>query len=215
MHDDIRRSLERLPEVREVKVLESQLKIKAVKGECQYTLSMEIGGAFLHELPSISLNNAKQHGLLPHVCWQSIICYDEGEGNSIDINRPTDIAVFSLQRALDLLPSDHSTNLASFYAEYEGYWARQDSIVTSYLFFEPGENVSKIRILQKGNPKKPIAILSEDCKRSDLNDYALGKKLINGAQDVKGYYLPLQEVVEPPLPGEPPRWVRAPGDTRP
>lgn len=201
--DDVASAFICLPEVINTQVSKNCIRVEVEKGELAYELCVNFDEGFPRCLPEIVLNDAKRFGLLPHVCWKSVVCYDEGEGNSIDTRRPVDVAVYALQRALNLLPSVPIEDLSEFYSEFEGYWARQESVLQSYIFFDPGNKFSEVRVIQKGKSHHPVAIVDPSVDREQLREYGLGNKLINGSREVRGYFLPLRDVVAPPLPGEP------------
>lgn len=204
MLSDVCSEVAQIPGVQSAEV-EAELKIdlKVLKGDQHYDLSVEFDKAFPNILPTIVLKDARRYGLLPHICWKSIICYDEGEGNSIDTCRPEAVAVYAIEKAISHLPEKSSPNTNPiFYLEYEGYWARQSGALSCNLFFEPSNSFSEIRVLENPKTCHPFAIFNNDIDRNSFRNYGLNKKLIKGTE-MKGYFLPLKRVVDPPLPGEP------------
>jgi len=182
---------------------EKRMSLRVGKGDQRYDLSVEFDEAFPSVLPKVMIKDAKRHGLLPHVCWKSVICYDEGEGNSIDTDRPEAVAVYAIEKALTHLPEKASSGTQPrFYLEFEGYWARQSNAVSCSLFFEPPNSFSVIRVLAHPKTHNTLAIFADDADRYAFRNYGFGKRLVNGTE-MKGYFLPLQRVVAPPLPGEP------------
>ena len=201
MLENIASSFNELDSVLSVEISEDLLLVDVKSGDRTYSLELSLGESYPEELPKVQLRSAHQYGHLPHVCWKGTVCYNDGEGLSIDIDRPIDVAIYSLQSAIGVLPCSNAVDLTEFYDEYEGYWNQQDGIVTTQLFFEPGSETSEIRVFQDKRGT-PVSMLSS--RGSDNPDpiYSYAKGINIGKTLQRGYYLPLSRNVAPPLPGE-------------
>jgi hypothetical protein len=170
-------------------------------GNRAFSLEVDFKSSFPKELPQIKLISAAEFGHLPHVCWKSIVCYNDGEGLSIDCDRPTDVAIHALKLAVGVLPSTTTVNLNEFYNEYEGYWNQQDSVLPCQLFFDPQNSVCKIRVFED-NRGVAISMLSTSSSDNPSKNYSYAKQLNTHKTELRGYYLPLKECATAPLPGE-------------
>lgn len=77
--------------------------------------------------------------LLPHVSYYGIVCVNDGQGTSLDIDRRPDVAAYTLLEAFDLLEkwvADPCASKAEFFNELEGYWASLPKIVRGRISFE-------------------------------------------------------------------------------
>lgn len=94
---------------------------------------------------------AMPRGLLPHVSYQGIVCVNDGQGTSLDIDRRADVVAYTLLEAFDLLEkwaADPAASRVEFFNELEGYWShlpkgargrvgfevdRRDRLITAYV----------------------------------------------------------------------------------
>lgn len=88
-----------------------------------WTLSVDCDSNELG-LPTVCL--APPRGLLPHVGYSGIVCVNDGQGLSVDLDLPVDVAAHTLIAAYDLLEkwaANAAASRAEFFNELEGYWA--------------------------------------------------------------------------------------------
>lgn len=94
---------------------------------------------------------AMPRGLLPHVSYQGVVCVNDGQGTSLDIDHRADVVAYTLLEAFDLLEkwaADAAASHAEFFNELEGYWShlpkgargrivfevdRRDRLITAYV----------------------------------------------------------------------------------
>lgn len=117
-------------------------------------------------MPQVRL--AMPRGLLPHVSYEGIICVNDGQGTSLDIDRRADVVAYTLLEAFDLLErwaADPAASRIEFLNELEGYWShlpngargrvafdvdRRDRLITAYVAAQdkPGTLV----LTERGEP---------------------------------------------------------------
>jgi hypothetical protein len=77
--------------------------------------------------------------LLAHVSYHGIVCVDDGQGLSLDPDRPADIVAHALLKAYDLLEksaADAASRHVEFFNELEGYWGGLPDAMRSRIYFE-------------------------------------------------------------------------------
>lgn len=201
MLDNIAKTFAEQEGVRDTEVSGDSIRVNLAVNDIAYTLVVNLKKPFPKALPTITLETAAQYGFIPHICWRGIVCYNDGEGLSIDYSNPTGIALYALEKAVSLLPSSKDVSLEDFYNEFEGYWNQQDNIASCHLFFE-SENELKEIWVREGKPGKPVCIVDSRPKATIGEKSAFFRQLANNTTELRGYYLPLEESVAPPLPGQ-------------
>lgn len=76
---------------------------------------------------------------LAHVSYSGSICIDDGQGLSLDPERPAEIVAYAVLKAYDLLESsasDAAADYAEFFNELEGYWLHLPCSLRSRAYFE-------------------------------------------------------------------------------
>lgn len=76
---------------------------------------------------------------LAHVSYSGAICIDDGQGLSLDPERPAEIAAHAALKAYDLLEksaADATTGHLEFFNELEGYWLHLPGSLHSRAYFE-------------------------------------------------------------------------------
>lgn len=88
-------------------------------------------------LPAVSLRPPTS--LLAHVGYNGSVCIDDGQGLSLDPDRPADIVAHTVIKAYDLLErsaEDATSGQAEFFNELEGYWLGLPGSLRSRAYFE-------------------------------------------------------------------------------
>lgn len=114
---------------------ERGITVSRLKGAADGYLGVRLQGALrqwdLHanceeenlSLPDLYL--AEPRGLHPHVSYHGWVCVNDGQGLSIDRDRPADIAAYTILAGFDLLEKwsiDSRAEHIEFFNELEGYW---------------------------------------------------------------------------------------------
>lgn len=76
---------------------------------------------------------------LAHVSYSGTVCIDDGQGLSLDPDRPAEIVAHAALKAYDLLEksaADAATGYAEFFNELEGYWLHLPGSLRSRVYFE-------------------------------------------------------------------------------
>lgn len=76
---------------------------------------------------------------LAHVSYGGSICIDDGQGMSLDPERPAAIVAHTILKAFDLLEKsaiDAATGYREFFNELEGYWSHLPGSLRSRAYFE-------------------------------------------------------------------------------
>ena len=74
-------------------------------------------------LPGVLLDQPR--GLLPHVGYLGGVCIDDGEGMSLDWERPSEVVAYTFLEAFSQLEkwtADESIQKSEFFNELEAYW---------------------------------------------------------------------------------------------
>jgi hypothetical protein len=76
---------------------------------------------------------------LAHVSYSGTVCIDDGQGLSLDPDRPAEIVAHTALKAYDLLErsaADAAAGYAEFFNELEGYWLHLPGSLRSRAYFE-------------------------------------------------------------------------------
>lgn len=76
---------------------------------------------------------------LAHVSYSGTVCIDDGQGLSLDPDRPAEVVAHTALKAYDLLEksaTDAAAGYAEFFNELEGYWLHLPSSLRSRAYFE-------------------------------------------------------------------------------
>ncbi len=90
----------------------------------------------IRRLPTVVLEDVYDLQLIPHVCWEGVICYSTNQGVSIDFETPEFILASVLSDVVKILsegdqPWDENPHLAdAFFSEFEGYWNKQKNCLS-------------------------------------------------------------------------------------
>lgn len=82
---------------------------------------------------------APPRGLLPYVSYEGIVCVNDGQGTSLDIDRRADVVAYTLLEAYDLLEkwaADPAASRTEFFNELEGYWSHLPKAARGRIRFE-------------------------------------------------------------------------------
>lgn len=97
-------------------------------------------------------------GLLAHVSYSGVICVNDGQGLSIDVDRRADIVAYTLLAAYDLLEKsaiDAVSGRGEFFNELEGYWAGMPETLRGRAAFEPDGKERLISAYLNARGKRP------------------------------------------------------------
>ncbi len=166
-----------------------------------FSLEIEINSNFPNDLPDVHLLEPAKYGLLPHVCWKGKVCYNDGEGVSIDTSQPVKVAEYALSKAITALSTSVDEREDEFFNEFEGYWNQQETGV-SYCFFEPSVKLQILKAPVKKKSKIPTAFFPNDKNLSINNEYAFARICKKNLTEMNAIYLPLERYIDPPLPGD-------------
>lgn len=176
--------------------------VVAINNE-NFTLVIDFGANFPVELPEIHLSDPSSYGFLPHVCWQGKVCYNDGEGVSIDTTQPADIAEYVITKAIEVLSIEKNKREGLFFNEFEGYWNRQGLARTAYSFFEPDDRLQILKASVLKKKKIPVVFFPDNNDVLIEREYQFSKLCKSNKTQMNAVYLPLDKCVNPPLPGEP------------
>lgn len=140
---------------------------------------------------------AMPRGLLPHVSYQGIVCVNDGQGTSLDIDRRADVVAYTLLEAFDLLEkweTDPAASRVEFFNELEGYWSHLPRGTRGRVCFEVDRRNRLITAYVDARDKdKPRTwVLTE---RGESSPFELEAK---GLAAQRALYLHLEHLV--PLP---------------
>ena len=88
-------------------------------------------------LPSVRISPLPT--LLAHVSYYGAVCIDDGQGLSLDPDRPADTVAHAVLKAYDLLEksaADASLGYMEFFNELEGYWSGLPDALRARTYFE-------------------------------------------------------------------------------
>ncbi len=160
----------------------------------------------------------------PHVNWERNVCYSDGEGLFFDHEHPEAVLKTGLDLAIKVLEDGENCDLNPFWDEQEAFFNLTGAEAirgTADCYFDLDETPRKLKSFKKSGKFRTYKFFEDktqcwDLHLSDYRDAQLGK----GNRPQKGqkqrkqkakrpqchspaaYYLPLDQPVEPPLPGE-------------
>lgn len=146
-------------------------------------------------MPQVRLSPPR--GLLPHVSYQGIVCVNDGQGTSLDIDRRADVVAYTLLEAYDLLErwaADPAASKVEFFNELEGYWSHLPTASRGRIRFEVDRRDRPVTayVDAKDKDKAKTWFLTERNERPPIEFDAKGL----AAQ--RALYLHLDEVPLPP-----------------
>ena len=145
-------------------------------------------------LPEVRTRPVTSH--LAHVSYRGVVCIDDGQGLSLDPQRPADIVAHAVLKAFDLLENsatDASTGYAEFFNELEGYWFGLPGSLQARAYFEVDGNSRLLKGFASFGLKKPTwYFLERDAK---VPWEVESEKL----QPHRALYVHLDTVAMPPL----------------
>lgn len=103
---------------------------------CKWPIYVDCGEEYLR-LPSVHLSPSAT--LLAHVSYYGAVCIDDGQGLSLDPDRPADIVAHAALKAYDLLEksaADAASGYVEFFNELEGYWYGLPDALRARAYFE-------------------------------------------------------------------------------
>jgi len=165
-----------------------------------FTLRFEFDRGFPIELPKVYLVNPSSYGFLPHVCWRGLVCYNDGEGVSMDTEQPLEIAEYALTKVMSTLSIEKSEREDLFFNEFEGYWNRQSSSFAAYSFLQPEDSAQIVKVSVSKKKKTPLTFFQD---KNDIDDeYHFFRICKEKRTQMNAVYLPLERYINPPLPGD-------------
>lgn len=146
-------------------------------------------------LPTVLL--ASPRGLLPHVSYQGVVCVNDGQGLSIDLDLPADIAAHTVLAAYDLLEkwaADDGASKAEFLNEVEGYWGGLPCALRGRAAFEVDGKDRLISAYEDHRQTPPAWYFTERDGRPREFD-------VSKLQALRGLYVHLEQL--PSIPDHP------------
>ena len=198
MTDEIISRLSSIAGVKQVEINKGEIELSVDVLKETFTLTFSVNKPFPQKLPKIYIKDAGKHGLIPHVCWEGEICYNDGIGITIDVSDPCSVAVYSVEKAIEVLEKKDTDD---FYDEFEGYWNKQDSCKVAVSLIGDSEVFEHIKVNSKKDDL-PIAYLPVGGENIPNSHYSHYKYLSNNGTQNYGYHLPLDRTISPPLAGE-------------
>ncbi|HEU6454159.1 MAG TPA: hypothetical protein VN201_01710, partial [Roseateles sp.] len=109
---------------------------------------------------------APPRGLLPHVSYDGVVCVNDGQGMSLDIDRKADVVAYTLLEAYDLLEkwaADPAASRVEFFNELEGYWSHLPEGARARVRFEIDhrDRLVSAYIEARDKDKEPVWFLAE------------------------------------------------------
>ncbi len=95
---------------------------------------------------------------LAHVSYSGSVCIDDGQGLSLDPERPAEIVAHAVIKAYDLLEKsavDAATDHAEFFNELEGYWLFLPGSLRSRCYFEVDGNSRMVKGFVNSKAERP------------------------------------------------------------
>lgn len=138
---------------------------------------------------------AMPRGLLPHVSYRGIICVNDGQGTSLDIDRRADVVAYTLLEAFDLLEkwaADPAASRVEFFNELEGYWSHLPKGARGRVRFEADRQDRLITAYVDAKDKPKTWVLTE---RGERPPFELEAK---GLAAQRALYLHLEDLVQLP-----------------
>lgn len=146
-------------------------------------------------LPTVWLDSPR--GLLPHVSYEGVVCVNDGQGLSIDMDQPADIAAHTVLAAYDLLEKWAANVRASeveFHNELEGYWGGLPRALCGRAAFEVDGRDRLISAYEDHRCKPSAWYFSERDARPREFD-------VRKLQAIRGLYVHLEQL--PAIPAYP------------
>ena len=165
------------------------VEIPGIKQPWKLSVDCEYKGL---ELPTVYL--APPRGLLPHVGYSGIVCVNDGQGLSVDLDLPVDLAAHTLLAAYDMLEewaADEDTSKTEFFNELEGYWAGLPGAFRGHSTFEVDGNDRLISAYEDRKYKAPKWHFAERSTQPREID-------ANKLQAQRGLYVHLDELPTTP-----------------
>ena len=118
------------------------------------------------QLPQVCTYPVTAH--LAHVSYRGVVCIDDGQGLSLDPQRPADIVAHTVLKAFDLLEksaADAANGYAEFFNELEGYWFGLPGSLRARAYFEVDGNSRLLKGFSNFGLAKPTwYFLERDAK---------------------------------------------------
>lgn len=114
----------------------NSLGVELVGSTCKWPVYVDCGEERLR-LPSVYISPSTT--LLAHVSYSGLVCIDDGQGLSLDPDRPADIVAHAVLKAYDLLETsvvDAASGYVEFFNELEGYWCGLPDSLRARAYFE-------------------------------------------------------------------------------
>jgi len=95
---------------------------------------------------------------LAHVSYSGTVCIDDGQGLSLDPERPAEIVAHAVCKAFDVLENsalDAATGYSQFFNELEGYWLHLPGSLRSRCYFEVDGTSRMVRGFVNSQLKSP------------------------------------------------------------
>lgn len=140
---------------------------------------------------------APPRGLLPHVSYHGVVCVNDGQGTSLDIDRRADVVAFTLLEAFDLLEkwaADPAASGVEFFNELEGYWSHLPNCARGRVSFEVDRRSRLVAAYVDGKSKDKAKawVLTERGERPPPELEA------EGLAPQRALYLHLDNLLTPP-----------------
>lgn len=186
--------------------------------------NLEMKWLGLTSLPTFYL--AEEHCMRqrPHVAWNREVCYSDGEGIFFNHDRPNEVVHAALDAVVKVLEDGETGNLDSFWEEQEGYFNLiGPASIRGFAecYFPLGNTPSKLETFRSASRQRQVKFFKEknDCWGAGTSLYlkeqfGAHNKQAKGRNKRKqkrkspqcyspaAYYLPLDNPVDPPLPGQ-------------
>jgi hypothetical protein len=95
---------------------------------------------------------------LAHVSYSGTVCIDDGQGLSLDPDRPAEIVAHTALKAYDLIEksaADAAAGYAEFFNELEGYWLHLPGSLRSRAYFEVDGTSRMVKAFVNSRLKTP------------------------------------------------------------
>lgn len=140
---------------------------------------------------------APPRGLLPHVSYDGVVCVNDGQGMSLDIDRKAEVVAYTLLEAFDLLEkwaADPAASRVEFFNELEGYWSHLPGGARARVCFEIDhrDRLVSAYIEARDKDKEPVWFLAERNQPLPIEFDA------KGLAPHRALYLHLEGLVPPP-----------------
>lgn len=181
----------------------SDIVVELAPPRSEWQLRVELSGYNGTQLPNLYLESAAS--LLGHVDHSGKICINDGEGLSVDLDRPVSVVVAAVKEALATLDKavlDHEEQpYVGLLDEMEGYWNSMSKSECTDSFIEINTTSREVYAIVDGDARKQAVFAFVDDKTTDGASYG-GRARVEGKTKVCSLYLPLAKPVIPPAPGQ-------------